>query len=145
MFKHILLAIDDDPGSRRAINLAVALAQKIGARVTGFHAMTEFAHPGIVEELLESPSAELQALARMHADRLFAPLRRAAARAGVKCATLAERGDRPGEAIVAAAAQAGCDLIVMASHGRRGLAGYVLGSQTQRVLDHTRMSVLVVR
>jgi nucleotide-binding universal stress UspA family protein len=145
MFKHILVAIDDDPGSRRAITLAVGLAQKIGARVTGFHAMTEFAHPGIVDELLEPPSPELQALARMHADRLFAPLRRASGRAGVKCETLAERGERPGDAIVAAAAQAGCDLIVMASHGRRGLARRVLGSQTQRVLEHAGMSVLAVR
>lgn len=145
MFKHIFLPIDDDPGSRRAIKLGVALAKGIGARVTGFHAMTEFAHPGIVDELLEPPSVELQTLARARAEKLFAPLRREAERAGVQCKTLTERGDRPYEAIVAAARNAGCDLIVMASHGRHGLAKLVLGSQTQQVLARAGISVLVVR
>ena len=145
MFTHILIPIDDDPGSRHAIKLGVALAKKIDARVTGFHAMTEFNHAGIVEELLEPPSEELQALARAHADRLFAPLEREAELAGVECDTVAKRGDRPHEAIVAAAQSTQCDLIVMASHGRHGVARLVLGSQTQQVLNHTGISVLVVR
>ncbi|HET7592964.1 MAG TPA: universal stress protein [Rhodanobacteraceae bacterium] len=145
MFTHILLPIDDDPGSRHAIEIGVALAKGIGARITGFHAMTEFNHAGIVEELLEPPPQELERLAQAHADKLLAPLRRKAERAGVRCETLARRGDRPHEAIVDAAAARGCDLIVMASHGRRGIAKLVLGSQTQQVLNHTGISVLVVR
>lgn len=145
MFTHILIPVDDDPGSRHAIKVGVALAKKIGARVTGFHAMAEFNHAGIVEELLEPPSGELQALAHAHAERLFAPLRREAERAGVECETVARRGDQPHEAIVAAAQKARCDLIVMASHGRHGIAKLVLGSQTQQVLNHTGISVLVVR
>lgn len=145
MFTHILIPIDDDPGSRCAIERGVALAKKIGARVTGFHAMTEFNHAGIVEELLEPPPAELQALARTHADKLFAPLRREAELAGVRCDTIAQRSGQPGEAILAAARGNRCDLIVMASHGRRGIARLVLGSQTQQVLDRSDISVLVVR
>lgn len=145
MFTHILIPIDDDPGSRRAIELGVALAQKIGARVTGFHAMMEFNHAGIVEELLEPPPAELQVLAQAHADKLFAPLRREAELAGVQCDTFAKRSEHPYEAIVAAAQRARCDLIVMASHGRRGVARLVLGSQTQQVLNHSSICVLVVR
>lgn len=145
MFKHILIPIDEDPGSRRAIEQGVALARSLGARVTGFHAMTEFTHPGIVDELLEPPADELQQLARVHAERLFMPLVRASKRAGVTCATLAERGDRPWEAIATAAAQVRCDLIVMTSHGRRGIARLLLGSQTRQVLDHAAVSVLVVR
>src|SRR5690348_2143768 len=145
MFKHILLPIDDDPGSRHAIDIGVALAQRIGAHITGFHAMTEFNHAGIVEELLEPPSGELQVLARTHADKLFAPLRQAAKRAGVQCTTIAERSERPYESIVEVSKNAGCDLIVMASHGRHGLAKLVLGSQTQQVLNHAGISVLVVR
>lgn len=145
MFKHILLPIDEDSGSRRAIDIGVALAHRIGARITGFHAMTEFNHAGIVEELLEPPPGELQVLARTHADKLFAPLRRAATQAGVQCTTVAERGDRPHEAIVEACKNRRCDLIVMASHGRHGLAKLVLGSQTQQVLNHAGVSVLVVR
>ncbi|HEX5959907.1 MAG TPA: universal stress protein [Rhodanobacteraceae bacterium] len=145
MFKHILIPIDDDPGSRRALAWGVELARSVGARITGFHAMTEFAHPGIVDELLEPPAEELRALARAHADKLLAPLQGKAGRAGVPCDTLAERGDRPWEAIVAAARKSRCDLIVMASHGRRGIARLVLGSQTQQVLAHTGIPVLVVR
>lgn len=145
MFKHILIPIDEDPGSRRAIEQCVALARGLGARITGFHAMTEFAHPGIVDELLEPPPEELQRLARVHAESLFTPLVRTAQRAGVAYATLAERGDRPWEAIVAAGVQARCDLIVMASHGRRGVVRLLLGSQTRQVLDHAEVSVLVVR
>lgn len=145
MFTHILIPIDDDPGSRRAIELGVALARKIGARVTGFHAMTEFNRAGIVEELLEPPPAELRALAQAHADKLFAPLRREAELAGVWCDTFVKRSEHPYEAIVTAAQRARCDLIVMASHGRRGIARLVLGSQTQQVLNHTSICVLVVR
>ena len=145
MFKHILIPIDDDAGSRHAIEQGVALAQAIGARVTGFHAMTEFNHPGIVDELLEPPSDELQLLAHTHADRLFAQLVREGERAGVACETFAERGEHPWEAIVTAARSFRCDLIVMASHGRHGIARLVLGSQTQQVLNHTGIAVLVVR
>lgn len=145
MFTHILIPIDDDPGSRHAIEVGIALAKKIEARVTGFHAMTELNQAGIVEELLEPPPEELRALAQAHAEKLFAPLRREAELAGVRCDTFLKRGDQPYEAIVAAATRARCDLIVMASHGRRGIARFVLGSQTRQVLDHTDISVLVVR
>lgn len=145
MFTHILIPVDDDPGSRRAIEVGVALAKKIEARVTGFHAMTEFNHAGIVEELLEPPPEELQVLAQTHADKLFAPLRREAELSGVRFDTVVKRDDRPYEAIVATAQRIRCDLIVMASHGRRGIAKLVLGSQTQQVLNHTGISVLVVR
>ncbi|HEX5951703.1 MAG TPA: universal stress protein [Rhodanobacteraceae bacterium] len=145
MFTHILIPVDDDPGSRRAIKVGVALAKKLGARVTGFHAMMEFNRAGIVEELLEPPPEELQALAQAHADKLFAPLQREAELAGVECDAIAKRGQQAHEAIVAAAQKARCDLIVMASHGRRGIARLVLGSQTQQVLNHTAISVLVVR
>ncbi len=145
MLTHILIPIDDDPGSRRAIKLGVALAKKIDARVTGLHVMTEFNHAGIVEELLEPPPEELQTLARAHADKLFAPLQHEADLAGVQCATIAMQFEQPHEAIVEAAQRARCDLIVMASHGRHGIARLVLGSQTQQVLNHTGISVLVVR
>lgn len=145
MFTHILIPIDDDPGSRRAIELGVALAKKIGARITGFHVMTEFNHAGIVEELLEPPPAELQVLAQAHADKLFAPLQHNAELAGVQFDTLTKRAEQPHEAIIAAARRARCDLIVMASHGRHGIAKLVLGSQTQQVLNHADIPVLVVR
>lgn len=145
MYKHILIPIDDDVGSRWAIEQGVALAQAVGARVTGFHAMTEFNYAGIVDELLAPPPEELTLLAHAHAGELFAALERAAEHAGVACKTVAEPSARPWEAIVAAAREARCDLIVMASHGRRGIARLMLGSQTRQVLDHASVAVLVVR
>lgn len=145
MFKHVLIPVDGDPGSRRAINRGVWLARCLGARVTGVHVMAKPAHRGIVDELLDPPDATLNLEARTRAERLLLPLRRAAESCEVPCETVAEQGDRAGETIVAVAKRCHCDLIVMASHGRRGLAKLVLGSQTQYVLDHTRISVLVVR
>lgn len=145
MYKHILIPIDDDAGSRWAIEQGVALAQAVGARVTGFHAMTEFTYTGIVDELLAPPPEALKLLAYAHAGELFAALEHTAKRAGVACKTVAEPSARPWEAIVAAAKEARCDLIVMGSHGRRGLARLVLGSQTRQVLDHAAVPVLVVR
>jgi Universal stress protein UspA and related nucleotide-binding proteins len=144
MFKHILVPVDDDAGSRRAIEQAVALARSVGARITGLHVMMEFNPIGIVEELIEPPPEQLRQLARTHADQLFLPLVHAAGRAGVACDMAAVPGDQPWKAIVANAVEAGCDLIVMASHGRRGIAKFVLGSETQQVLAHTEIPVLVV-
>lgn len=145
MFTHILIPIDDDPGSRRAIAMGVALAQSVGARVTGFHAMTEFAQHGSVDEMLQPSAEDLQALARLRAARLLVSLRRKAEPVGVSCAALVEQADLPWKAIVAATRESRCDLIVMASRGRRGIARLLLGSQTQQVLAHTGVPVLVVR
>jgi len=144
MFKHILVPIDDDDGSRRAIGQAVALARSLGAHITGLHVMMEFNPIGIVEELIEPPLDQLRQLAKVHADKLLAPLAQEAKRAGVACDTIAVRGDPPWQMIVAKAEESGCDLIVMASHGRRGIAKFVLGSETQQVLTHTEIPVLVV-
>ena len=144
MFKHILIPIDDDTGSRRAIEQAVALAHNVGARVTGLHVMMEFNPVGIVEELIEPSPDQLRQLARAYADKLFSPLVHEAECAGVACETIAVQGDQPWKTIVAKAAESGCDLIVMASHGRHGLAKFMLGSETQQVLTHTGIPVLVV-
>lgn len=145
MYKHILIPIDDDAGLRSAIAQGVALAQAVRARITGFHAMTEFNYTGIADELLAPPPEEVTLLAYAHAGQLFAALERAADSAGVACKTVAEPSARPWEAIVAVAGKARCDLIVMASHGRRGIARLMLGSQTRQVLNHTDIPVLVVR
>lgn len=144
MFKHILVPIDDDAGSHRAIEQAVGLARSVGARLTGLHVMLEFSPVGIVAELIEPPPDQLRQLAEAHADKLLSPLAAAARRAGVACDTIAVPGDQPWRVIVAKAAESGCDLIVMASHGRHGVAKMVLGSETQKVLMHAEIPVLVV-
>ncbi len=144
MCKHILVPIDDDEGSRRAIGQAVALAHRLGARITGLHVMMEFNRIGVVEELIEPPPDRLRELAKAHADKLLAPLAHEAGRAGVACDLIAMRGNAAWRTIVATATELDCDLIVMASHGRRGIAKLMLGSETQQVLIHTGIAVLVV-
>lgn len=145
MLTHPLIPIDDDPGSRRAIEQGVALAKKLGARVTDFHAMTEFIHIGIVEELLEPPPAELPVLARAHADKPFALLQHNAELVGVRCDTITKRAAQTHEVIVAAARSVHCDPVVMASHVRRGIAKLMPGSQAQQTQDHADIPVPVVR
>lgn len=115
MFKHILIPIDEDAGSRRSIKQGVTLAQAAGARVTGFPAVTESNHAGIVDELLEPPPEELQLPAYAHAGQLFATLVDEAECAGVACTTLAGPSETPWEAIVAAAMSTHSDPVVMAS------------------------------
>ena len=87
----------------------------------------------------------LSLVARENAERILADAQAVAESAGVPCSSEGVINDLPHEAIIEAAAQHGCDLIFMASHGRRGLSGLLLGSQTQRVLIHAALPVLVFR
>jgi hypothetical protein len=82
---------------------------------------------------------------RQHADDYLAVIAKAAAQAGVECYTVATNRAYPYEAIISVAAQRNCDLIVMASHGRSGMRALLLGSETQKVLTHSQIPVLVVR
>ncbi|MDR7271538.1 nucleotide-binding universal stress UspA family protein [Pelomonas saccharophila] len=145
MFKHILLPTDGSQFSERAVFRGIELAQQVGARVTGIYAAPEF-------HLLSYRAAELSesqdqfALdVQSHAEKYLAFIRDTASEAKVPCETLVERSDHPHDAICRAAKLRQCDLIVMASHGRRGLTGLILGSETQRVLAHTDVPVLVWR
>jgi nucleotide-binding universal stress UspA family protein len=144
-FTHILIPADDDPGSRRAFEPGVELAKRFGARITGFHAMTREAKWISLTEQLEHPSQEVFTGAQARARKVFAPLKRLCKQSGVRCETVSEPAENPAEAIVTAAKKLKCDLIVMASRGRIGVARLVLGSQTRNVLDHGDLPVLVVR
>jgi nucleotide-binding universal stress UspA family protein len=146
MFKHILIPATDDPGSKRAAEVGVELAQHLGARVTFFHAMMEFARVGSgAGELLEPPPDQLLAEAQSHASRVLTPLQRIARNADVPCDVDSVLSEQPYKAILAAAKKGSCDLIVMASHKRSGVAKLVLGSVAQKVLNNTGLPVLVVR
>lgn len=144
MFKHILIPTAGDPGSKRAAEVGIELAQHLGARVTFFHAMMEFARASGVGELLEPPPDELLAEAQSHAAKVLAPLQQMAGRADVPCRVESVPADQPYKAILAAARKAKCDLIVMASHKRSGVAKLVLGSVARKVLDNTGLPVLIV-
>ena len=145
MFKHILLPTDGSELSDAAIRKGIRFAKSIGARVTGFYAMPEFHIFTYKTEMLEDTKEQFARDSKAHADKYLAVIEKAAQEAGVACDTVRVTSDQPHKAILKAAQDAGCDLIMLASHGRRGVQGLLLGSETQKVLTHTRIPVLVVR
>jgi nucleotide-binding universal stress UspA family protein len=146
VYKHILVPTDGTALSLKAARAAGKLAAKLGARMTAIYVIEPFMPPMAAEGMMypNSYSArEHEKSMQRLADKALAKVALAAGE--VKCATLARVHVRPWEAIVEAAKARRCDLIVMASHGRRGLAGLLLGSETQKVLTHSRTPVLVCR
>jgi nucleotide-binding universal stress UspA family protein len=153
MYSHILVPTDGSELSLRAVHEAIRLARCTGARLTAFHAMPQYmpvyygeaamVAPGGMEAVFDQGSFEKQT--QQQADNALAEVARLAAEAGVTVSVVSERHDGPADAILKQAAALGCDAIVMASHGRRGLAGLLLGSETTKVLTHCKIPVLVVR
>jgi nucleotide-binding universal stress UspA family protein len=147
MYKHILIPTDGSTLSAHAVAHGVGLAKAIGARVTGLFvapAPTPVVFEGLIPVGYMQPD-EHAALTARAAARYLGVIEKAAKQAGVsgECVTVA--GEYPADSILATAVRRKCDLIVMASHGRRGLAGVLLGSETQKVLTHAKVPVLVVR
>ena len=148
MFKHLLIPTDGSELSEAAIQAGVQFAKSINAKVTGFHAMPKlhmivYGPDGIIEKRQHFEDLEKDWKAR--ADRFLAVIMRAAKAADVPCETALETSDQPYEAIIATAKEKGCDLILMASNGRRGVQAFLLGSETQKVLTHSKIPVLVFR
>lgn len=147
MFKHILLPTDGSELSEAAVSKGIDFARALGARVTGIHVMPEYqviAYDAMWPvDMLSREQFEEETGSR--AERVLALLAERAAAARVGCETLSARSDHPWEEICKAADSRGCDLILMSSHGRRGLSGLLLGSETTKVLTHTRIPVLVYR
>jgi nucleotide-binding universal stress UspA family protein len=147
MFKRILLPIDGSELSAKAIRQAVAFATDAKAEVIGLFAAPGY-HPVVYEDFVPPDFMSPQrhaAAAKKRAERILSPLVKACAKAGVTCRTRYVIDDSPYDAIIAAAKKDKCDLIVMASHGRRGIAGLLLGSETMKVLTHSSIPVLVLR
>jgi nucleotide-binding universal stress UspA family protein len=143
MFKHLLVPTDGSPISERAIKSSVQLAKEIGAKVTGFHVIPEFHVFTYQIEMLEDTRERFAEDAKAHASRFLAVIEGAASEAGVSCDTAYATSDHPYEAIIEIAKEKGCDLIAMASHGRKGVEGLLVGSETQKVLTHSLIPVLV--
>ena len=145
MFKHLLLPIDGSKLSEAALQKGVEFAKSLNARITGFYVMPEFHIFTYRTELVEDTKEEFAKDCRIHADQFLAVVEKAAKAAGVACDTAVATSDHPYEAIIQAAEEKNCDLIMMASHGRRGMQGLLLGSETQKVLTHSKIPVLVYR
>ncbi len=163
MYKHILLPTDGSPFSEAAVEQGIALAGILGAKVTGLCVMPvhyrfryasqiiqgafgksdepdtkmEQAYQATVEEDAEKGKE----LARDYLSRI----EKRAEKAGVACDVLCEENDFPYEAIIKVAEEKNCDLIIMASHGRSGVKALLIGSETQKVLTHSKVPVLVHR
>lgn len=147
MFKHILVPTDGSKLSVRTIKQAVKLAKAVGAKITGFYATPVYSSTYYGDGyVLRAPSAKAHAEAtEIQARKCLSAVEVEAAVEKVPCAVVHVVSDSPFEAIIAAAKKNKCDLIFMASHGRRGLSGLVLGSETQKVLTHSKIPVLVCR
>ena len=146
MFKNILIPTDGSEQSQRAVKTGVELAKLHGARVTGIHVIPDY-HLLIAYEGAFDPVTEerIEEEAKARADSYLGHVREAAGAAGVPCSTVCETSDHPYDAILRTCETSGCDLILRTSHGRKGLAAVLLGSETRKVLTHTTVPVLVVR
>ena len=147
MYKHILVATDGSKLSLKAVKTAATLAAELGARVTGLYVMPGFM-PVYGEGAIYLPQqsqAKFKQAVELDAATALAFVARAADDADIGCSLARITGAQPWAAIIKTARTRKCDLIVMASHGRRGLAGFVLGSETSKVLTHSKVPVLVVR
>ena len=145
MFKHLLLPTDGSALSRAAIERGLQLAKSLQAQITGLYVMPQFHVLAYQAEMLADTEQQFAADCKAHAGRYLAVVDQGAHAMGVACNTVAATSDHPFEAIIQTARDQGCDLIVMASHGRRGVRGLLLGSETHKVLTHSTMPVLVFR
>lgn len=149
MYKHILLPTDGSKLSDKAVTEAIEVARLLGAKITALHVVGAY-HPVLPDEGLIVPEItvlkkrfEEEEAAR--ARKILGNVKAAAQRAGVACDLVVATSDAPYEMIIGHAKKSNCDVIIMASHGRRGLRGILLGSETQKVLTHSRIPVLVWR
>lgn len=145
MYTHLLVPTDGSPLSAHALEQALGLAAGLGARVTVLTVIEPFQVMAYEPEQVASTRDAYERYAREEADRRLADAAGRARAAGVAHEVLAVSANDPHEAIIDAAHAQGCDLVAMASHGRRGIKALVLGSVTAKVLTHSDIPVLVYR
>ena len=144
MFKRILVPTDGSEITGKAIATAIELARSVGARLHTISVKEPFPYSAISEMQPTPPQEFFDAQERIALQRVQAVVEQSAA-AGVPCESSTVEGLHPWEAIIDHARRTDCDLLVMASHGRRGVSALLLGSETQKVLTHSKVPVLVVR
>ena len=144
MFKRILVPTDGSDITTKAIDTAVGLARTLGAQIQAISVKEPFPYSAISEMQPTPPQEFFDAQERIAAKRIQA-VTAACATAGVPCEAFTIEALHPWEAIIEHAKSQQCDLLVMASHGRRGVSALLLGSETQKVLTHSSVPVQVVR
>ena len=145
MYSNILIPTDGSELAEKAVHHGIALAKRIGARVTVLTVLLPFHIFTTDTQMLEDTRAQYNARMQELAETTLGAIAIAAKAAGVACEMIHVDHEHPYRAIIDTAELKGCDLIVMASHGRRGIAAIVLGSETVKVLTHSKIPVLVHR
>ena len=148
MFKHILLPIDGSALAMKGARAGVRLAKALEARVSAAYVIPPYTPPMYGEGAMYIPSVEPQEYRRItekQAGKALAAVEAEARAAGVRCKSLFLTDSQPFKGILRAARSQKCDAIAMASHGRGGLGGLILGSETTRVLAHSKIPVVVIR
>lgn len=145
MYKHLLLPTDGSTLSSRAIDQGLALAEAVGAKATILIVVEPFHSFNVSSDLLAEVRDDYEKSVRANAEKVLQAAADKARALGVQAETALVRDEHPHRRIVEAAAEHGCDLIVMASHGRRGVSALLMGSVTQKVLTHSTTPVLVIR
>lgn len=141
---NVLVATDGSPISERAVETAAQLAARVGARLTVVTVEAPYPYSAVGESSAIA-GADYQAKVGAAASARLARAKEIAAAAGVECQTSLQEASDVYRGVIAAAEQTGAGLLVVASHGRRGLSALMLGSETQKLLAHTLVPVLVVR
>ena len=145
MFHHILIPIDGSDLSRKALLYGVQLAKESKAKVTVLTIRPPFTVTAMDMISIAGSQDEFESETRRYADHALSQAKMAGEAAGVEVETVQEVHDQPFRAIIDCANANKCDLIVMASHGRRGVSALLLGSETSKVLTHSHIPVLVYR
>ena len=145
MFKHILIPTDGSDLSRKALLYGVQLAKESKAKVTALTIRAPYMISAVDAYVVVNTQEEFEESAREFADRALEQAKMAGEAAGVSVETVQEVHDQPFRAIIDCALANRCDLIVMASHGRRGVSALLIGSETTKVLTHSTIPVLVYR
>lgn len=145
MFKHILIATDGSELARKAVTQGLEIAKGLGARVTVVNVTEPWVAVAPGEVAMAFPIKEYEDSVAANAGQILSGVEEEAKALGVACTIQHVQDQFPAEGIVGTAEQNGCDLIVMASHGRRGLMRFLLGSQAIKVLTQSAIPVLVCR
>jgi nucleotide-binding universal stress UspA family protein len=144
MFKRILVPTDGSDITAKAVDAAIELARSLSAQLHTISVKEPFPYSAISEMQPTPPQEFFDAQERIASKRVQAVLD-LAQKAGVPCQSHTVEALHPWEAIIEHAKRNDCDLLVMASHGRRGVSALLLGSETQKVLTHSKVPVLIVR
>jgi nucleotide-binding universal stress UspA family protein len=145
MYSNILIPTDGSELAGKAIQHGITLAKQIGAKVTVMTVVPPFQVLTTDTQMLEDTPVQYKVRMREHTEKVFGTAARAAKAAGVVHELIVVDHEHPYQAIINTAESKGCDLIAMASHGRHGVAAIVLGSETVKVLTHSKIPVLVYR